>query len=70
MGTVGEPSADGGPTMLGAEACTEDGDGDGGGDKASLSTWSKMAYSVGEAKDATFHFFLDLVIIGEMNVLL
>ena len=56
--------------ILGAEACGEDGDGDGGGDEPSTSTCSKMAYSTGEARDATFHFFLALVIIGEMTGLL
>ena len=70
MGAIGEPAADGSQPRLGAEACTEEGDGDGGGDEASPSTWSKMAYSAGEPGDATFRFFLDLVIIGEMTGLL
>ena len=64
---MNQSSADGGPPMLGADACTKDGDGDSGGDEASPSTWSKMAYSAGEAGDVTFRFFLDLVIIGEMT---
>ena len=62
VGTDGEPAADGGRPMIGTEACAEEGDGDGGGDEASPSTWSKMAYSASEPGDATFRFFLDLVI--------
>ena len=70
MGAVGEPTAKGGLPILGAESSGEDGDGDGGGDEPSPSTCSKMAYSTGEAGDATFRFFLALVIIGEMTGLL
>ena len=67
---VGEPTAAGGPHILGAEACIEDGDGDNGGDVPSPSTWSKMVYSTSVAGDTIFHFFLALVIIGEMTKLL
>ena len=70
LGAGGEPTAKGGLPILGAEACGEDGDGDDGGDEPSPSTCSKMAYSTGEAGDATFRFFLALVIIGEMTGLL
>ena len=56
--------------MLGTEVGTEEGDGDGGGDEAGPSTCLKMANSAGEPGDATFRFFLDLVIIGEMTGLL
>ena len=67
---VGEPTAAGGPHKLGAEVGIEDGDGDNGGDVPSPSTWAKMAYSTGVARDAILCFFLALVIIGEMTKLL
>ena len=70
LGAVGKPTAAGRPPILGAEACSEDGDGDGGGDVPSPSTWLKMVYSTGKAGDASFHFFLAPVIIGEMTRLL
>ena len=70
VGAEGKPAAEGGLPMLGAGACTEDRDGDGGEDEAKPSTWSKMVCSYGKAGDANFCFFMTLVIIGEMTRLL
>ena len=67
LGAGGKPTAEGGLPILGTEACGEDGDRDNGGDEPITSTCSKMAYSTGEAGDATLCFFLALVIIGEMT---
>ena len=44
--------------------------GKGGGELSSPSTWMIAAQSTGEAGDAALHFFLALVIMGEMTELL
>ena len=49
LGARGKPTAKGGLPILGPEACGEDGN----GDEPSPSTCSKMAYSTGDARDAT-----------------
>ena len=54
------------PGLVGA-AWDRHSSGDGGGEWAGPSTCSSTLLSAGEAGEAAFLFFLDLVIIGEMS---